>query len=84
MNVDGSDQRRLTETDAGESFPAWSPDGTEISFDSDRDGNWEIYVMASDGSDLRRLTNDPADDWITSWSPDGSQIVFESKRDGKL
>ena len=43
-------------------LPAWSPDGTQIAFMSNRDGNPEIYVMNSDGTDLRRLTNHPAID----------------------
>jgi TolB protein len=54
----------------------------QISFDSDRGGDWDIHVMGSGGADPTRLTDSPGDDWISSWSPDGSRIVFESKRDG--
>ena len=39
----------------------FSPDGTELAFTSNRDGNPEIYVMNVDGSDMRRLTNHPGD-----------------------
>ena len=66
MSADGSDQRRLTRNPAddgvgylGWSSSAWSPDGREIAFASQRDGNDEIYVMNADGSGVRRLTNDP-------------------------
>ncbi|MEO6239485.1 MAG: hypothetical protein ABIQ52_21010, partial [Vicinamibacterales bacterium] len=38
-------------------LPAWSPDGSKLSFTSNRDGNPEIYVMNKDGSALRRMTN---------------------------
>ena len=38
-------------------FPAWSPDGSKIAFESGRDGNLEIYVMNADGSGQTRLTN---------------------------
>ena len=53
-----------------------------IAFSSDRDGNWEIYVMDTDGGNLRRLTNHPDRDFSPSWSPDGRRIVFVSERDG--
>ena len=53
----------------------------QIAFVSDRDWNYEIYVMDSSGNDLRRLTNHPAYDGQPSWSPDGRQIAFVSERD---
>jgi TolB protein len=54
----------------------WSPDGQKIAFSSDRDGNYEIYVMNADGTNPVRLTSDPANDWAGSWSPDASRIAF--------
>ena len=72
---------RLTRNSARDWRPAWSPDGTQIAFDSDRDGNDEIYVMAADGSQPTRLTRNSARDWRPAWSPDGTQIAFDSDRD---
>jgi Tol biopolymer transport system component len=69
MNADGSGLKRLTNNDASDRQPAWSPDGTKIAFNSERDGNREIYVMNADGSGLTRLTNNDASDWDPAWSP---------------
>lgn len=51
-----------------------------ITFESNRDGNWEIYRMAPDGSDPINLSNDPADDTKPVWSADGTRIAFVSNR----
>lgn len=52
-----------------------------IAFDSDRDGNREVYIMGPDGSNPVNLSNNPADDFDPSMSPDGSQIAFVSNRE---
>jgi Tol biopolymer transport system component/N-acetylneuraminic acid mutarotase len=66
----------------GQNFePAFSPDGTRIAFASNRDRNFEIYVMNADGSGQVRLTSAPRADSVPSWSPDGQKIVFQSQRD---
>jgi Tol biopolymer transport system component len=54
----------------------------KIVFQSNRDGNFEIYSMLDDGSDARRLTHSPSYDITPSWSPDGSRILFASDRNG--
>jgi Tol biopolymer transport system component len=54
----------------------------KIAFQSDRNGNWDIYVMNIDGSNLVQLTHNPAADEYPVWSPDGTQIAFYSDRDG--
>jgi Tol biopolymer transport system component len=72
-DLPGTERRQLSDppSNAGDYEPAWSPDGTRISFQ--RSG--EIAVMDADGSNERVLTNV---DGATSsaWSPDSREVVF--------
>ncbi|MBI1927230.1 sigma-70 family RNA polymerase sigma factor [Candidatus Poribacteria bacterium] len=56
----------------------------KIAFTSNRDGNWEVYVMDADGKNPINLTKHPAQDTNHSWSPDGQKIAFASERDGNF
>jgi hypothetical protein len=78
----GRQPLQLTNANHSDLAPAWSPDRRRIAFQSNRDGNWEVYVMKADGSGLSRLTDDDAEDGEPSWSPDGKRIAFV--RDGRL
>jgi Tol biopolymer transport system component len=71
VNADGSGLQRLTTNSAHDFAPALSPDGKQIAFRSERDGNSEVYVMDADGSGQHDLSNDSKDDWGPTWSPDG-------------
>jgi len=72
MNIDGSNQTRLTQNAAQDSIPSWSPDGSRIAFS--RDG--QIYAMNADGSNQVALTQNPSFNYYVDWSPDGSKIAF--------
>ncbi len=79
--ADGSRQALLLDPSAG--FPAWSPDGAQLAFMSNRDGNWEIYLIGANGQGLRRFTLNSSSDGMPAWSPDGKAIAFLSDRDGQ-
>ena len=81
MQPGGFSPARLT-TDASDTAPAWSPDGTQVAFTSARAGNWELFVIDIATGQEKRLTQDPAADLAPVWSPDGRQIAFLSNRAG--
>jgi TolB protein len=62
--------------------PAWSWNGEEIAFTSNRDGRTHVFVMKADGTGTRRVTNSSHSDDHPSWSADGRWIVFA--REGAL
>ena len=78
--LDGSDLRQLTSGPGVDVTPVWSPDGTQVMYASDRDGNEDVWIVRGDGTGARNLTNNPASDSHASWSPDGRQVVFCSTR----
>ena len=55
-DVETGEKKVLTDPVSPSGSPAFSSDGTKIAFDSNRDGNFEIFVMDADGSNQRQLT----------------------------
>jgi Tol biopolymer transport system component len=80
MKSDGSDPVRLTNNNAGDWYPSWSPDRTRLLFDSDRDGKDRVYVMDADGSKVRKLA--ACFPGNHAWSPDGTKIAYCAYRMG--
>ncbi len=76
MDLDGTNQVRLTTSPAYDDQPKWSPDGTKLVFMSKRDGNFEIYTMNADGTTQTSLTNNALADGFPAWSPTGAKIAF--------
>ncbi len=59
-------------------YPAWSPDGKKIVFQSIREGQWDLWVVSAEGGTPTRLTDDANFDFQPSWSPDGKWIAYGS------
>jgi Tol biopolymer transport system component len=62
--------------------PALSPDRTTIAFSSNRDGDFDLYLMDADGQNIRRLTTQPGADGDPAWSPDGTRLLYTGTRNG--
>jgi Tol biopolymer transport system component len=81
---DGGNLKRLTDTKGYDAEGSYSPDGKQIVFCSQRDGNLELYVMDSDGTNVRKLTNAPGCyNGGPFFSPDGKRVIFRADRQKK-
>jgi len=82
---DGGTATRISSPKGVESFAKFSPDGKEIAFTANYDGNYDVYVMPVAGGIPRRLTSHGYTDRMTDWLPDGEHILFASSREsGKM
>jgi Tol biopolymer transport system component len=68
MRPGGGNLRVLTDVGLNAN-PSWSPDGSQIVFASNRDGNWELYIVNSDGSGVVRFTTYNENDVQPAWAP---------------
>jgi serine/threonine protein kinase/Tol biopolymer transport system component len=59
-----------------------SRDGKWLTYDSDREGNSNIYKVRVTGGDAVRLTSDSGNAFMPGWSPDGQEIAYYSTRSG--
>jgi tricorn protease len=76
----GGVAHRLSSPRGEESFPRFSPDGSQIAFSGNYDGNTDIYVMPAAGGMPTRLTFHGGNDRVLDWHPDGQSILFASGR----
>jgi tricorn protease len=91
VSANGGIARRLTNDIGYEMFPKFSPDGKQIAFTAEYDGNTEVYLMPSDGGIPKRITytatlkrDDVSDrmgpnNIVMGWTHDGKKIIFRSR-----
>ena len=84
-DADGSNQTRLTQRDAQDRFPRWSPDKSQIAFGSQVSGDhWELWVMNADGTNQRSLATQIVAKGNREWTRDGKRVVFAATVDGDV
>lgn len=77
VDDDGKNPVQLTDDKFTNSYPAWSPDGANIAFSSNRTGGvMHIYTMDADGKNVKALTKGALQCRVPAWSPDGKTLAF--------
>src|SRR5262245_3909338 len=75
---EGGEARRLTSGAGLEYGAVFSPDGSQLAFTGEYDGNLDVYVISAAGGEPRRLTYHPGVDVVLGWTPDGKSVLFSS------
>ncbi len=78
MDADGTDRRRVTDSELPNFDPDWSPDSTKLVFERGFLEESDIVTVDADGSGERRLTHDDGVDIDPVWSPNGRWITWSS------
>ncbi len=90
--IKGGIARKLTSDVGYEMFPRFSPDGKQVAYTAQFDGNTEVYLMSKDGGEPKRLTHtalldrdDISDrmgpnNIVMNWMPDGKSITYRSRK----
>ena len=73
---------QLTDGDYDNRYATYNKEGSLILFESNRDGQWQIYTMGIDGNQQRRLITSNSNDRRPTWHPYKNMILFESDRTG--
>jgi len=79
-----NDSHTLTSGNSRDRQPSYSPDGSLITFSSNRSGNLDIWVLDRISGEVRQLTDDAAEDWDPVFTPDGRHVLWSSSRSGHL
>ncbi len=83
IDVETGEETRLTDTpEDWDSTPSFAADGSSVLFESNRDGDFDIYRLDIETMSVVQLTDEHGIDTEAKESPDGTRIAFSSVRDG--
>ncbi|MCX6134581.1 MAG: PDZ domain-containing protein [Ignavibacteriales bacterium] len=75
---DGGTALKLSSPRGQELFPHFSPDGSQIAYSANYDGNLEVYSIPAMGGLPTRVTYHGMNDRLVDWYPDGGKLLFVS------
>ncbi len=81
VSKDGGTANKLTSARGTELLARFSPDGKQIAFSGNYNGNIDVYVMPSLGGLPKRITHHGMTDRLIDWYPDGNNLLFASSRE---
>lgn len=73
---EGGTATKLSSPKGQEVFPKFSPDGYQIAFSGNYNGNTDVYVIPTTGGIPTRITNHGMSDRIIDWYPDGKNLLY--------
>jgi Tol biopolymer transport system component len=79
INRDGTGLTQLSDMNASNYYPAFSPDGSALLFASNRNGPFDLYLLLFGQKQLIQITKNVGDVVSPDYSPDGRQIVFVNR-----
>ena len=79
VNAQGGKAQQITTNAAYDTDPVWSPDGKQIAFATDRNGNFDIYLVAAEGGVARRVTTNSVAELPHAFSPDGKEVYYSAQ-----
>ncbi|WP_183572402.1 S41 family peptidase [Mucilaginibacter sp. X5P1] len=80
VSYQGGKAIQLTNEISYNGYPVWSHDGSKIAFASDRNGNFDVYIMSSSGMEPKRLTFNSSKDIPYEFSSDNHDVYFGTTR----
>lgn len=79
VNRDGSGYSQLTDMEASNYYPVFTPEGSSLLFASNRNGPFDLYLLLFDEKQLFQITQNVGNVISPDYSPDGRKIVFANR-----